>query len=127
MTRKSHYATLRLMDNLVEIPTPANQRIKRTEHVLDVLRELEALTLRIMPTVGGDAPDGASAWLKGRDPARAFARLSRSLRQTQALAARFETEIAALKKPFRPVGLDDVSVKRLNHAVALNSKQDSGA
>jgi len=91
---------LRLMDNLVEIPTPANQRLKRAEHALDVLRELEALTLRILPTVGGDAPDGASAWLKGRDPARAFARLSRGLRQTQALAARFETEIAALKRPF---------------------------
>jgi len=118
------------MDNLVEIPTPANQRIKRAEHRLGMLRELEAMTLRIMPTVGGDAPDGVSAGLKGRDPARAFARLSRSLRQTQALAAKVETEIAALKQPFRPVELDevswdDVSVKPLNHAVALNSKQDS--
>jgi len=118
------------MGNLTEIPTPANQRIKRTERVLATLRNLEALTLRIMPTVGGDAPDGASAGLKSRDPARAFARLSRNLRQTQALAARFETKLAALKRPFRPVGPDDVSwddasVKRLNHAVASNSKRDS--
>jgi len=92
------------MDNLVEIPTPANQRIKRAEHLLDRLRRLEEMALRILPIVGGDAPDGASAWLGGGDPARAYARLSRELRLTQALAARLETKVAALKRPFRRAG-----------------------
>jgi hypothetical protein len=98
------------MSNLVQISTAANQRLKRAEDRLATLRELEALTLRIIPTVGGDAPEGASEGPKPRDPVRAFQRLSRSLRLTQALAARVETEIAALKRPFLRVARRDLNL-----------------
>jgi hypothetical protein len=78
---------------------PAESRIARAEARLGILRELAELGMKLTRALVSQSVEPAEAATPGprRDPADAFARLSRAVRLTLALEARTEDDLAALR------------------------------
>jgi len=85
---------------LCDAPTtaePAATAIARAERRLAMLRRLADLGMQLAEELAGRAVSSSDRAEPKHDPAESFARISRAVRLTLALEARFEQELAALR------------------------------
>lgn len=76
---------------------PAAAAIEHAERRLATLRRLAELGMKLAEELAGRAVPGADRPEPKHDPAESFARISRAVRLTLALEAKFEQDLAALR------------------------------